>query len=314
MIPGNGRFLSTPSARRATTADADLIAANAISIHALREEGDIDGVEVMDDVKIFLSTPSARRATTNKAFNKAVLEFLSTPSARRATLLGILFGVQIIISIHALREEGDPAGEGGRLPGSDFYPRPPRGGRRRLFRCPSCTSDFYPRPPRGGRRPRRPDLLRSGRFLSTPSARRATPRSHAGTLHHAISIHALREEGDRFARLMVQTVGLFLSTPSARRATLGVNHIKPLLVISIHALREEGDSWHSGSGCPTKDFYPRPPRGGRPQIRDNLTNDMQFLSTPSARRATTFESVDLSGVGISIHALREEGDRRCHSL
>ena len=59
-------------------------------------------------------------------------------------------------------------------------------------------------------------------FLSTPSARRATPAPVF-----------------RLLRL------LFLSTPSARRATTGA------LI------------WHK-SPC---DFYPRPPRGGRPAKR-----------------------------------------------
>ena len=101
-------FLSTPSARRATSqlcrpAPADRISIHAlreegdpviplklcglveISIHALREEGDafIDGVEVMDDV--FLSTPSARRATVVGQGRDLDDGFLSTPSARRAT-------------------------------------------------------------------------------------------------------------------------------------------------------------------------------------------------------------------------------------
>ena len=56
------------------------------------------------------------------------------------------------------------------------------------------------------------------KFLSTPSARRATcPYKHPGSVC-AISIHALREEGDicRF----------------------GASSERP---ISIHALREEGD-------------------------------------------------------------------------
>ena len=34
-----------------------------ISIHALREEGDRDGIRTPGDVATFLSTPSARRAT-----------------------------------------------------------------------------------------------------------------------------------------------------------------------------------------------------------------------------------------------------------
>ena len=38
-----------------------------------------------------------------------ILTFLSTPSARRATNKGFFKNIILIISIHALREEGDPA-------------------------------------------------------------------------------------------------------------------------------------------------------------------------------------------------------------
>ena len=46
---------------------------------------------------------------------------------------------------------------------------------------------------------------------------------------------------------------------------------------------------------------------------------MKFLSTPSARRATKYATAIRYGGRISIHALREEGDRasssrRCHSM
>ena len=34
--------------------------------------------------------------------------------------------------------------------------------------------------------------------------------------------------------------------------------------ISIHALREEGDLRSRPLGTVAQDFYPRPPRGGRP--------------------------------------------------
>ena len=57
------------------------------------------------------------------------------------------------------------------------------------------------------------------RFLSTPSARRATLR---GSLVHdflLISIHALREEGDFIVVAPPSQPTEFLSTPSARRAT-----------------------------------------------------------------------------------------------
>ena len=82
------------------------------------------------------------------------------------------------ISIHALREEGDLSPVSAEILLHNFYPRPPRGGRP--GRCPRPRPDryFYPRPPRGGR----PHPLRQGggceRFLSTPSARRATMTSY----------------------------------------------------------------------------------------------------------------------------------------
>ena len=60
-------------------------------------------------------------------------------------------------------------------------------------------------------------------FLSTPSARRATYRGLDRHRVQAISIHALREEGDLF----------FTCPPYAD-------------LISIHALREEGDPWPRG--------------------------------------------------------------------
>ena len=145
-------------------------------------------------------------------------------------------------------------------------------------------------------------------FLSTPSARRATLGARPKITSQDISIHALREEGDRAvswpASLMLvflstpsarratcamsrgQTWGAFLSTPSARRAT--VRNLSPPFdnPISIHALREEGDAAPARLDPTTHHFYPRPPRGWRP---------------PLAHRAEP-------NPAISIHALREEGD------
>ena len=56
-----------------------------------------------------------------------------------------------------------------------------------------------------------------------------------------ISIHALREEGDKEVGTGGPFKTLFLSTPSARRATRWRQHSVQRPVISIHALREEGD-------------------------------------------------------------------------
>ena len=169
--------------------------------------------------------------------------FLSTPSARRATS-------------NTTRR---------RPPTSYFYPRPPRGGRRHRRRAGrQRPEDFYPRPPRGGRR-----QLHRGREG-----------------RQRISIHALREEGDSPSSSPMLATFQFLSTPSARRAT-------PHGAERLYLLG---------------DFYPRPPRGGRPTKLPATYTEYIFLSTPSARRATHRPDGSPRLVHISIHALREEGD------
>ena len=149
-----------------------------------------------------------------------------------------------VISIHALREEGD-ANE------HEFE---------------SFVNDFNPRPPRGGRRVRHDHTYQQG----------------------LISIHALREESDR------------LVYGRQRRGKL----------ISIHALREESDKT-SAAGCPGCSYFnPRPPRGGRRGQFFCFFNITQFQSTPSARRATLHPALEACFIAISIHALREEDDRK----
>ncbi len=78
--------------------------------------------------------------------------------------------------------------------------------------------------------------------------------------------------------------------------------------ISIHALREEGDQSGKRGSLRKGDFYPRPPRGGRPIPTPRRGESNQFLSTPSARRATVGRASSMFRSTISIHALREEGD------
>ena len=80
-------------------------------------------------------------------------------------------------------------------------------------------SNFYPRPPRGGRRLTSAITAGSTRFLSTPSARRATVDLRSLHSCQIISIHALREEGDVCVMNYREFLEQFLSTPSARRAT-----------------------------------------------------------------------------------------------
>ena len=173
----------------------------------------------------------------------------------------------------------------------------------------SYTFYFYPRPPRGGRRPTRTTTSAAIGFLSTPSARRATLLSGYGRVRDDISIHALREEGDRRTAHTEHRLDDFYPRPPR-----GGRHHQPVASsipnpISIHALREEGDA----------------------EQKAEEMKKFEFLSTPSARRATRFLPLKLSQnhyfyprpprggrrkvsrvpswtSTISIHALREEGD------
>ena len=79
-----------------------------------------------------------------------------------------------------------------------------------------------------------------------------------------ISIHALREEGDRLAvRMPEMTSDFYPRPPRGGRRPGGVGG-KSKQHISIHALREEGDCQRVGNQIQSqRDFYPRPPRGGR---------------------------------------------------
>ena len=124
-------------------------------------------------------------------------------------------------------------------------------------------------------------------FLSTPSARRATLAAHLLNLGRQ-NFYPRPPRGGRL-KGQKKVVGryLFLSTPSARRATQKGCTGWDSQVISIHALREEGDPPQRRGITARRNFYPRPPRGGRPRL----------------------SGVPLRTLEISIHALREEGDR-----
>ena len=146
--------------------------------------------------------------------------------------------------------------------------------------------NFYPRPPRGGR----PD------------------ESATEELIRAISIHALREEGDKDDRLSGNPNQIFLSTPSARRATVTAGVVLLHLQISIHALREEGDGPRRSKPGKSSNFYPRPPRGGR-RLRLRYHNKaLDFYPRPPRGGRPIMGVPSLKCSGISIHALREEGD------
>ena len=104
---------------------------------------------------------------------------------------------------------------------------------------------------------------------------------------HAISIHALREEGDRLKRDRCGTSPDFYPRPPRGGRQVMYPEVKFLT-----------------------NFYPRPPRGGRRHHLRTTSAGPVFLSTPSARRATAHHRIQLRRGGISIHALREEGDSK----
>ena len=126
-----GRFLSTPSGWRATGAISTDNCIKFISIHALRVEGDLTSVSATVSSGS-ISIHALRVEGDFFGISRALVsvQFLSTPSGWRATTGTYSYT----------------------LAPTDFYPRPPGGGRRsKRFCCERSTQNFYPRPPGGGR-------------------------------------------------------------------------------------------------------------------------------------------------------------------
>ena len=193
------------------------------------------------------------------------MDFYPRPPRGGRPLLPVFRAAGGHISIHALREEGDPAV--GKLDSSsaDFYPRPPRGGRRQDKPPSAGLDNFYPRPPRGGRHqiaeqafpvdghfyprpPRggRPAGGRHGRpntwiFLSTPSARRATPCLWSPAPWQA-DFYPRPPRGGRHRRQLPPQIPSKNFYPRPPRG---------------------GRRKAKATGRITTHFYPRPPRGGR---------------------------------------------------
>ena len=118
--------------------------------------------------------------------------FLSTPSARRATALAEGARESTLISIHALREEGD------HVVVQDIKTR------HQFLSTPSArratTIKFT-------------EASSPDQFLSTPSARRATTTEKTSSSDLYISIHALREEGDDLTEGVVYVLPYFYPRP-----------------------------------------------------------------------------------------------------
>ena len=130
-------------------------------------------------------------------------------------------------------------------------------------------------------------------FLSTPSARRATPDFQPGTECPVISIHALREEGDTSCHTYTLCDNYFYPRPPRGGRPSPNDFLTKLFEISIHALREEGD-----------------------EAAKSLSASPLDISIHALREEGDPRQIFHRAVGelISIHALREEGDGRCWML
>ena len=234
-----------------------------ISIHALREEGDRWPRLPTTASGYFYPRPPRGGRQKPRSWLPAFWRFLSTPSARRATLTRSNEPLKKFdISIHALREEGDCRTCQAPSVPRYFYPRPPRGGRPSAAAVREMTHEFLSTPSARRATKISPNRTSPRKFLSTPSARRATGGFGVGCRLQIISIHALREEGDNGVCFKIGETGISIHAlreegdPRRLLATWPTS-------ISIHALREEGDAIAADRRRPRRDFYPRPPRGGR---------------------------------------------------
>ena len=195
---GKRRFLSTSSARRTTRAARRTTKSKIISIHVLREEDDACSQLPVKTPCTFLSTSSARRTTDRVPCVLDIFHISIHVLREEDDLHYSTKSAKSRISIHVLREEDDhralavradlnaflstssarrttlPASDTSKAL-SDFYPRPPRGGRLPRADRRGRRRNFYPRPPRGGRLDDTLDGdIRALVFLSTSSARRTT--------------------------------------------------------------------------------------------------------------------------------------------
>ena len=192
------------------------------------------------------------------------LKYFYPRPPRGGRRLAVIFLEQLgQISIHALREEGDCKGHQGPARWFISIHALREEGDLLLAVLLQRQKYFYPRPPRGGRQENPAAEPSQKQFLSTPSARRATPTSPSRASMPGYFYPRPPRGGRHKHALVIKLLKIFLSTPSARRATVGLGVRTPRIVISIHALREEGDGSRPAPSAPHSHFYPRPPRGGR---------------------------------------------------
>ena len=287
-------FLSTPSGWRATSDDRAPHQACGYFYPRPPGGGRRFFSTAFRTSRYFYPRPPGGGRRSNTPTSARKLRFLSTPSGWRATKHKPEFGVQLVISIHALRVEGDRRGrvlrsrqgisihalrvEGDSSPEIaiiaplHFYPRPPGGGRLPKGATPEEQAHFYPRPPGGGR--------------PLPCLQPQWPPQ--------ISIHALRVEGDQ-QNLSVSPRSLyFYPRPPGGGRPGPIHHAARRLDFYP---RPPGGGRLS-TGLPQKqktNFYPRPPGGGRRGILISRKRHDDFYPRPPGggrqQKRTKFSSV-----------------------
>ena len=147
----------------------------------------------------------------------------------------------VSISIHALRGEGDFTLMTRQSQLSNFYPRPPWGGRLECD-CIECElPNFYPRPPWGGRQSNLHCISRQILYFYPRPPWGGRPLQALAEQRIAqISIHALRGEGDVFAPKLRKNFVISIHALRGEGDIFTPSNIAGL-PISIHALRGEGD-------------------------------------------------------------------------
>ena len=124
-------------------------------------------------------------------------------------------------------------------------------------------------------------------FLSTLSLRRATQTQRAECRQKKISIHALLAESDNDSRRRTYRQDGFLSTLSLRRATGSVPaRLAPRAHFYPRSPCGERHQILEDTSGATDHFYPRSPCGERQPGEHHASNQQEFLSTLSLRRAT----------------------------
>ena len=260
---------------------------------------------------ISIHVPREGDDSAGRCVGAPVALFLSTSPARGTTTAAGLCTNPTTISIHVPRE-GDDAQTGAEYnPPLYFYPRPPRGGRRAHKMPANRHNNFYPRPPRGGRHRTMYRLYMADAFLSTSPARGTTTLTTPGFARSPISIHVPREGDDgRMLIRLLRTI-TFLSTSPARGTTVFL-FAASSTVSNFYPRPPRGGRPVAGQPGEVREvhFYPRPPRGGRHNhLFHSFSLLLYFYPRPPRGGRRLSASGSPFGNRISIHVPREGDDR-----